>query len=104
MRTLEEYNRSDVKLLQKYEKYFKSNPKATFQYDCVSPRSLEELEFIIAHAREITYRTFRSHVDEIPRLEPSLKQDYAVSFYKSKLFLGKIVYFYKHSGIEYIYY
>jgi hypothetical protein len=89
--------------------------KMVYQYCCVSPKSLEELEYIIDHSREITYKTFRSKIDseEFNSIQSNLgydkapfnlKDDYAVSFYKSKLPSGKLVYYFCHSCIEHIFY
>lgn len=87
-----------------------------FQYSCVHPRDLKELQYIIDHRREITYRTFLRHVgnnlvkewnrwlgyENIPCL--SLKKDSCVHYYRSRLPNGKAVYYFVHSAIEYIFY
>lgn len=87
-----------------------SNQKLNFQYCCVSPADLEELQYIVDNNREITYKTFISKVDKeyIKEFNSNscipLDQDYAVSFHKSKTQKGKIVYYFRHSAIEYIFY
>ena len=89
--------------------------RAQFQYTCVSPKSTEELFFIVDNARDITYKTFRSKVNSkdfnmlqsgfgYDNLPFKLKDDYAVSFHKSKLPNKKPVYYFRHSAIEYIFY
>ena len=86
-----------------------------YQYCCVSPKSLRELEFIIDNAREITYETFIKHVnkEDLADLKQdlgygrhglTLKNDWAVSYHKSKLPNSKPVYFLCHSCIEYVFY
>lgn len=80
--------------------------KATFQHTCVSCSGsrLRELEHIIDHERSVTFETFKRNVDEVPEYSVALKDDYAVSFHKSRLPNGKRVYYYVHSAIEHIYY
>lgn len=81
-----------------------------YQYNCVSPLDIEELTHIVENSIEITYRTFITKVDRqtvedfnkgfcIP-----LDKDWSVSFHKSTTPEGKIVYYFRHSGIEYIFY
>lgn len=91
--------------------------KLKFQYDCVNPKSLEELNFILENSKEITYKTFASKVDknELKELKENLgytkdklnisfKNDWSIQFYKSKTNNGKIVYYFSHSRIEHIFY
>ena len=88
-----------------------------FRYTCVSAKNKAVLNFIIDNAVEITHDTFEKNVSKIeyPLLQRELgytkhsrprrlKDDYAVSFFKSKLPNKTPVYFFKHSGIEYIFY
>jgi len=84
--------------------------KLNYQYNCVNPESLEELEYIIENAEEIEWEEFKNNVNlnqvshyNNPSLPP-LEKDWAVSFYKSILPDGRVVYYYEHSHIEYIYY
>jgi len=94
--------------------------KATYQYCCVSPRDLEELQYIVDNNQNITYPTFRKHVNtesfnEIKEdlgytsqlkkdCNIALSNDWSVSFHKSKTPDGKSVYYICHSAIEYIFY
>lgn len=91
-----------------------------YQYCCVHPKSIDELNYIIDNEREITYNTLRKNVDsdsfkEVKELLGynkqlfldcglTLQNDYAVSFHKSKLPDGRRVYYIRHSAIEYIFY
>lgn len=85
-----------------------------YRYNCVSPNSLKELQYIIDNSKEITYKTFRNNVnkDSLYQLlielcytdKLKIQNDWAVRFYKSKLPSGKIVYYINHSAIEYIFY
>lgn len=62
---------------------------------------------MVDNATEVQWRTFAKHCDYIP-LEKEIssgvkfKNDWAVSFYKSK-FKGKDCYYLRHSSIEYIF-
>lgn len=62
---------------------------------------------MVDNAVEIQWRTFAKHCDYLP-LEKQIaqhvkfKNDWAVSFYKSK-FKGKTCYYVRHSSIEYIF-
>lgn len=94
--------------------------KPIYQYCCVSPKSITELNYIIDNSREITYETLRKRVDpesfkEVKEMLGynrqlqrdcgiTLKSDWGVSFYKSKMLKGKPVYYICHSAIEYIFY
>lgn len=88
-----------------------------FQYNCVNPRSLSELEYIVDNYKNITYSTFIKNVDKeqlqdlkvdlgyTPGSLPTLKTDWAVRF--GKVFLPKKqiwAYILIHSGIEYVFY
>ena len=35
-----------------------------YQYNCISPKSLKELEYIIENSKEITYQTFRKNIEK----------------------------------------
>ena len=94
--------------------------KKTYQYCCVSPKNLTELNYIIDNSKKITYKTLRNNVNSESFKEVkemlgynrqlwhdcgiTLKSDWAVSFYKSKTPKGKLVYYIRHSAIEYIFY
>lgn len=85
------------------------NIKMQFITSCVDCQDVNALHDMIDHAREISYRTFRKYVNtrEVSRdfgydRWLSLKNDYAVSFHKSR-FQGKLCYYMRHSAIEYIY-
>jgi hypothetical protein len=81
-----------------------------YQYNCTSPKNIDELFFIVENSREITYKTFISKVDKefIKEFNESMyipiNKDWTVSFWKSKTPEGKPVYYFKHSAIEYIFY
>ena len=81
-----------------------------YQYNCVNPKSLIELECIIANERSIPYRTFIKNVDkkEVEEFDENfgipLKDEQFASFHKSITPKGKIVYYFKHSAIEYVFY
>lgn len=89
--------------------------KKTFLRDCTTftTGTVCHLENMIDTANEITWRTFIKHVDieEIRALFPTydwkgaglhIKDDYAVSFYKST-FRNKPCCYLVHSSIEYIF-
>jgi hypothetical protein len=92
--------------------------KLKYQYCCVSPSSLEELQFIIDNNSEVTYNTFIKKVDkdELNQLKSNfgyvnnskygltLKKDWYVSYHKSKLPDNRVCYYLRHSGIEYVFY
>jgi len=84
--------------------------KLNYQYNCVNPNSLKELEYILENAEEIEWLEFKKNVnlDQVSHYNnpdlPSIDKDWSVVFYKSQLPNGKIVYFYDHSHIEYVYY
>lgn len=81
-----------------------------FQYTCVGCPNLDELNYIIDHAKEITYSTFKKHVDNEyiinfnERVGIPINKDWAVSFYKSKTEEGKTVYYFEYSAIEHVFY
>lgn len=91
-----------------------------YQYCCVNAPDIDELNYIIDNSREITYETFRKNVEtesfneikeglgytrEVQRgCNLTLKNDWAVSFHKSKTEDNKQVYYICHSAIEYIFY
>jgi len=88
--------------------------------NCVSCKDVEALHEMIDNSREITWKTFKKyvkppHVEEIfpdysyrgERDKPGacdfhIKDDYAVSFHKSK-FKGQPCVYIVHSAIEYIF-
>jgi len=93
--------------------------RLTYQYNCVGCPNINELNYIIDNAKDITYQTFRRHVDTesftllkeqlgyTPQLARdcslTLANDWAVSFCKSKTPKGKPVYYIRHSAIEHIF-
>ena len=86
-------------------------PSKRYQYNCINPKSLYELECIIENSRTISWSTFIRNVEkeDIKELERlgnwlPLKTECYASFHKSITPDGKIVYYFKHSAIEYIFY
>lgn len=85
-----------------------------FQYDCVSPNSLEELEFIIDNGEEITLQEFKNNVDseDFHQLVENLgysedfpiNEDWHVKYNRSIKEDGETVYYMVHSAIEYVFY
>jgi hypothetical protein len=87
-----------------------------YRYSCVSPRSINELDYIVDNSRTITHDTFRKNVGKDNYWEIasalgydgagglSLSSDWSVSFHKSRLPDGRPVYYVAHSAIEYIFY
>lgn len=85
-----------------------------FQYDCVNPNSLEELEFIIDNGEEITLQEFKDNVnsEDFGYLLESLgysedfpiDEDCHVQYNRSIKEDGKTVYYMVHSAIEYVFY
>lgn len=89
-----------------------------YRYNCVTPNSVSELEFILQNGKKISYNTFIKAVNKNEfniickylgysndsKEGLHIKDDWAVSFYKSKLPSGQPVYYFVHSAIEYIFY
>lgn len=85
-----------------------------YQYDCVNPKSIEELEHIVDNSRQISRSTFIKNVglENYRTLENrlgyssgmKLKDDYYVGYSKSKTPTKKTVYYCTHSAIEHIFY
>lgn len=96
--------------------------KMTFETDCVHSTA-ELINAMVDTATEITWKTFRNHIDlqELKSIFPfyswrgeiynsegeltvtfHIKDDWAVSFYKSN-YNNKPCYFLVHSAIEYIF-
>ncbi|MBA7577810.1 hypothetical protein ES695_02445 [Candidatus Atribacteria bacterium 1244-E10-H5-B2] len=81
-----------------------------FRYDCSNPKSLEELEFIIEKGKEITYNTFKKYINPFfikdfnSQVGLPLSKEPYVRFYKSRTPDGKMVYYFEHSAIEYVFY
>jgi hypothetical protein len=96
-----------------------------FRYwtNCVGTQDAQGIIDMVDEAKQITWKTFSRHVniDEIKRLFPDysyrgeylgpdgmptapmhLKDDYTVSFWKSR-YRGRLCYYLVHSGIEYIF-
>jgi len=85
-----------------------------YRYNCVSPKSTKELQYIIDNAREIKNSTFKKKIGNVNyqalevelhyNNELKLKDDWHVEYFKSKTPNGKEVAYIRHSAIEYIYY
>lgn len=86
-----------------------------FRYSCVTCPKLPELEHILARERTVTHDTFKRHIGlkayrelcerlGYTHIPLHLKDDWHVSYHKSKTPFGKIVYYIQHSAIEYVYY
>ena len=83
-----------------------------YSYNCTAPADLEELNYIIDNNEEITYNTFRKHInnESFYSLHESLgyskdfhiKNDWHVTYYKAK-YKGITVYMLCHSCIEYVF-
>ncbi|MFW5962334.1 MAG: hypothetical protein ACOCQR_01850 [bacterium] len=82
--------------------------KKRFQYTCVTPVSLEELEYITENEEDISHEEFLANVfvEDIPHKDADipLSEDWHVSFHQSKLADGREVFYYCHSGIEHVFY
>lgn len=84
------------------------NKQFIYETCCVNSTA-EKIQDMVDNAIEITYRTFSKYVD-IKSIEQQfgygnylrLKNDYHVSFHRSK-YDGRLCYYMRHSGIEYIY-
>ena len=78
-----------------------------FETDCVSANG-EDITKMVDQAREITWETIRRRVgaktihEVLNQNAPSLKDDYAVSFWKS-VYRGMHCYYIEHSAIEYVF-
>ena len=81
-----------------------------YQYNCVSPNSEEELNYILDNMVEIDYEDFISNVsrEDVLELEKSflfpLKDDTMVTFLECELDEDRTAYLFSHSGVEYIFY
>lgn len=78
---------------------------------------MDDLHHIIDNSKQITRKTFRTHVnlEELGWLEEDLgyvhdsrngltmKDDWHVTYHKSKMINGNIVYYLQQSGIEHIF-
>ena len=85
-----------------------------FLTSCVDHSCGEDINEMVDEARQISYKTFRSHVDSedfkklsrqlgyVPGEHLQLHNDWAVSFYKSK-FCGVPCYYFTWSKIEFIF-
>jgi hypothetical protein len=88
----------------------KKRSELDFQYNCVGCDDVEELEYIIDHSRDISYKTWALNVGSENSREWTnawgipLYKDWAVSFFKSRLPDGRPVYGFIHSAIEYVFY
>jgi hypothetical protein len=94
------------------------NFKKSFKYNCVGCSNVKELHYIIENSRQISYKTFINNVNKndmeilIDNLGYSkhykqgliFSNDWHISYHKSKTQKGKIVYYFSHSAIEYIFY
>jgi hypothetical protein len=69
-----------------------------------------ELDYILGHSKETTWKTFSKNVDleDLKGLESqlgvSLATEQFASFFKSITFNKKVTYYLQMSGIEYIFY
>ncbi|MCW4026890.1 MAG: hypothetical protein NWE76_05360 [Candidatus Bathyarchaeota archaeon] len=78
---------------------------------CPEFRFGEIIHYINEHAREITYKTFAKNADLEPLRDEdhpamyriSAKDNWAVSFYKSRLPNGNLIYFFDWSRMEHIF-
>ena len=88
----------------------KDLPSKRYRYNCVNPKSIAELECIIANSRVIPWKVFIGNVKnkDVKELEKNfglpLKDEQYARFYRSITPDGKIVYYFEHSAIEYIFY
>ncbi len=97
--------------------------KATFYHSCVGwpsddVRAEGGLTDMISEAKDITRRTFLKNVDRDSRIKVeksfgvyapyesdsplTFASDWHISYHKSKLH-GQVVYYFKHSSIEYVF-
>lgn len=86
-----------------------------FQYSCVYPTDIDELNHIVDNGEETTYEEVLENIGEEEMLVLSVRlgyhkcpftinEDWSVSFHKSELPDGDPVYYVCHSAIEYIFY
>lgn len=85
-----------------------------YQYNCVSPSSLEELEYVIENNESITVEEFKAiiGIENFAELEAmlgyndelKLEDDWHVTYHSGKLPDNTPFAFVQHSCIEYIYY
>ena len=89
-----------------------------YQYNCVGCSNVKELHHIVDNSKMITYQTFVKNVnkDDFTELKEyfgyeknsrvglTFKDDWHISYFKSKTPKGKTVYYFAHSAIEYIFY
>lgn len=85
-----------------------------YQYDCVNPEDLEELEYIIDNSEEVTIKEFKGkvHKEDFEMIQAELgyndemciEKDPYVRYHKSTTPEGKKVYYLDHSAIEYVFY
>lgn len=91
-----------------------------YRFNCVGCGDVEMLTHIIDNSREISYATFMRNVDKESFKELkenyfefyekssktglTFKNDWHITYFKSKTPKGKVVYFFSHSAIEYIFY
>lgn len=91
-----------------------------YRFNCVGCRNVRFLSYIVDNSKEISYRTFTENVnkEDFEELKENyfsfyeknakkgltFKNDWHITYYKSKTPKGKPVYFFVHSAIEYIFY
>lgn len=83
-----------------------------YQYNCVNPSDVEELFHIVDNNIDTTYDTFLKYVNNEDFKELCndlgyskdfhIKNDWHVSYHKAK-YKGNIIYFMRHSAIEYVF-
>ena len=88
--------------------------KAIYQYNCISPPSIDDLHFIIDGWKPISRIMFTRKVDRESRLHIEtmlgysksfpISKDWHISYFQSTTPNGETVYIIIHSGIEYIFY
>ena len=90
-----------------------SNERKRYKFNCTNPSKTQALKLpcILENSRKIHYATFAKNVEkefieEFNRqvAPPTLKEEPYANFYKSVTPEGKQVYYFQHSGIEYIFY
>ena len=85
--------------------------KRPFWTNCIGMESGQRVRAIVDHdaCRPITYATLARRVDLGPLRRADhfstyrLSKDWHVGFFRSRLPNGGLVYFYKHSGIEFFF-